>query len=865
MMDWNGYLENLLDSKHILQSLTFTTQDNPQNWKIPAIIRSSVLILDRLLKSGNKKNIFVFPEKSESLFLFVFAYLLHSIKHCANMVDYNPESFKPGDHLKYKNMVVEFIGTGTNNQNEASLVFKMADMDKVTAPLSILPRFQKTDLKRISKISVWDKIREDLVASTTAIDIEDKVLNDFLNLKAYIKRSISYASPVSKAKEQLSRYELKDTLVEEIFLIGQIDYKGDIKTIGPGKIIGVPAMLLSPDLFAVAETIKKKINPIDILFVDITSINMVINDLEALRYMLFQDMPIVCITDTANSFDLQILVDEGFKVWRWNKINIPEILYLNGFLDSDKKVNNCAKSDLNFIRVNCPQISESLKRLLKYRDLIEGQIEVIRTLYSKLISLANKALKRITPLTQVERKQQLDILLECDELLSHKLDSYISKAMIDDLAFSIDSLRSIIKEVVIFPKQKAIMDFLNVTAANRIKIVVEDSPYFQEQAQFWQQMYQCDGNNKQIFFINPTNYSNSKSIEGEITITICWLKWQKMYKILTSNITEKVYTFLYDIEDMWRSSGIRTIQSTLSNSSNRTIIREVLSAAGESIELPEEISEQITIPRIGQEEDVDIDTFILHGKYSSLAGINPQYQVQESVQAIPISFHGGFCTFIKPSHRLIVLSESFLSIVGRVSEKKVDKIKVGDLIVVRDSGKNIIREVADEILRNNNKEEYRNISTKWRRVFSQAESNMSFNQIYWKLNEADCFVHRLTLHNWMTDEDMIGPGNKENLIQIARAFDDEDLMRDVENIHEAIMCVRTAHQQAGMLLGKRLKEAIPKAATEFSENGGSIQNEPITIQLENIGQVRIFKILDISSPMDVNLGNVNRIIKEWGG
>jgi hypothetical protein len=42
------------------------------------------------------------------------------------------------------------------------------------------------------------------------------------------------------------------------------------------------------------------------------------NQLDTLDDLSNEEFPILCLTDTSNSFDLDVLLDRSYNVWRWD-------------------------------------------------------------------------------------------------------------------------------------------------------------------------------------------------------------------------------------------------------------------------------------------------------------------------------------------------------------------------------------------------------------------------------------------------------------------------------------------------------------------------------------------------------------------
>ena len=174
----------------------------------------------------------------------------------------------------------------------------------------------------------------------------------------------------------------------------------------------------------------------------------------------------------------------------------------------------------------------------------------------------------------------------------------------------------------------------------------------------------------------------------------------------------------------------------------------------------------------------------------------------------------------------------------------------------------MIRTIADLILERSGKAGMRSLSSKWKEALSVETLFSSYEEIYDKLQENGCGKDYATVRNWMTNEDLIQPNDKEDLVCIAKATGDQVLLEKLDEIYEAGKEVRSAHIQAGRILSNRLKQKIG----EFIQNLGEIDVfniwDPISLQIDEIGQVKILKVIDISSAIPVDAGNTNRLLSE---
>ncbi len=120
----------------------------------------------------------------------------------------------------------------------------------------------------------------------------------------------------------------------------------------------------------------------------------------------------------------------------------------------------------------------------------------------------------------------------------------------------------------------------------------------------------------------------------------------------------------------------------------------------------------------------------------------------------------------------------------------------------------------------------------------------------------------MTVKNWLNNEDLIQPGDKDDLLCIAEATGDMVLKEKLEEIYKAGKEVRRAHVNAGRILSQRLRIKISEHIRELNDIDAFNVWDPITLQLEDIGQVRILKVIDVSNRITIDIGNTNRLLTE---
>ena len=187
---------------------------------------------------------------------------------------------------------------------------------------------------------------------------------------------------------------------------------------------------------------------------------------------------------------------------------------------------------------------------------------------------------------------------------------------------------------------------------------------------------------------------------------------------------------------------------------------------------------------------------------------------------------------------------------------------MGDFIVVREADRDLIKEMADIILEQSGMADKRAIAGKWREALEIETLFYTPEQIYERLQSVGCSRSLATIRSWLTDEDRIAPKSKEDLKFIAEITENEVLREMLDHVADAAQVVWTAHQRAGMELSQKLKSRVVEALKDYGDIDPFNIWEPIEMMVDGIGMVRILKIIDIGTPVIVDITDTNRLIDE---
>ena len=92
--------------------------------------------------------------------------------------------------------------------------------------------------------------------------------------------------------------------------------------------------------------------------------------------------------------------------------------------------------------------------------------------------------------------------------------------------------------------------------------------------------------------------------------------------------------------------------------------------------------------------------------------------------------------------------------------------------------------------------------------------------------------------------------------------ENETLLEMLDEVFEAAQEVRRAHILAGRKLSEQLKTMLVAELKKFENIDPFNFWEPIDMDIEGIGNVKVLKIIDIGGELQVDSTDTNRLIEE---
>ena len=859
MMEWRDYIKNLLSDSNDLDGIRLSMGEDTTPIAIPPIVKASIQMLDKMAEHQGKFNILVFPERIQSIFIFTLIKLIYNISDGRIGRNYDPEKFKKGEHLKLGKAVVAFDRID-DREGRTYMYVRTSDL-LYAAPIELFPLFQKTNAKRLSKDALFSEEKKKAIANSFYMSDDERYLKLLADYKTHMDSSIINMTSVVNARELVANCRICGQKLSDIILVGQTDYEGNVKNIGAGQLGGIPAIVLSSDLYAVAEAAEKD-HPIQSIIIDASNTNALLSQMDKLDELMRLGVPITCVTDTVNSFDLQPFLDRKFNLWRWDETSITEELYDVSHLACDQKVKNYAHRNVEYCTSDGKEISTAIQLLAAHRRESETFSAQMLKTFDALYSLAFTALRQIVPMGEEQLSQLRFRTEECaSALMAEK--NYLSPKIYEDYSTVVSCFKKIFRSSYVYPKQEALKERLKQNKFDRVCIVIPERAEKNSVEEYWKNWCEQELLDTEITVLHPAEYYAAQCSEFSVTVVIGWLKRAIMRKILFSFNTENYLVFLYDYEKRWKNHDAARWKKSLNSTTNRQIIEksfttDQVKVSTSRFEPQEAENTDAPVP----DEYAEIEGILRDNKFRRYVANGGTKSIDQTVEAIPVNFVGGFLSFYRTSHKIISATRIIMNDSDSIEMKFPKELHLGDFVVVREADHDLVREIADQILIRSGKEQVREIASKWKEALKIEQLFYTDEQIYERLKKAGCKKGYQAVRDWLTNEDKIAPQDKEDFEYIAKITGSGVLKERLDQIFEAAQTVRSAHIQAGRMLSNHLRRRIAEALKEYGDIDPFNIWQPIELQLEDVGLVRILKIIDIASPVTVDIADTNQLIDE---
>ena len=302
-------------------------------------------------------------------------------------------------------------------------------------------------------------------------------------------------------------------------------------------------------------------------------------------------------------------------------------------------------------------------------------------------------------------------------------------------------------------------------------------------------------------------------------VMLCWPGAARFRSLVGGYPSPRVSVLVYPFERDWLQQFRRRMDRQAAEALLPVAVRSSLFGLPAAL-LPDGSPSP---PEDSDKRDADaLDVFrIEEGVLRRRKGSHARVDNEETVEAHYVGFVGDTFAWMTEGASLPVVTSVVHGAVDGVGPKArsiprrpVSELKPGDFVLFREgSDHDVTRVFAEQIAGPQTYRDLRRLATAWRPPLRALSPDAS--QVYRMLRDAGLTRRFVTVQKWLTDEDQIGPQDREDLDVIARVAGLPS--RYVEEIWGAIHEVRRYHAKAGHRITEWLLKAVPQHADRLRD------------------------------------------------
>lgn len=868
-MTWSEKVEELLGSSDYLKQARISIADTDLSQNEDSFVVLNHGLIDDLTFIHEVNRVcLVYPDDTDFKTSLLFSHLIGNLCEEED-AKLQVKDLHIGNKLKAvgdKNSVAMLVGFAddncklVDNPNTATL-FKLSFKDKEAysyLPIgNYLPYLFKADPD--SKLSRQNDFHKNLNASKNHSDEQQSVSSILRSRLHDILKSSVYITDTQQICQLLPKITRDGMRVGELLTISRIkDPRDDSVSVeNLGAIGNSVELYLAPSLFSLGlfkdENQSVKFNN---LYIDVDNIDLsdFSNYIDSVDY-LFENI-IILTRESTNGETLQAIKSTGFQFFAWNpSLLMDDVSPLPDIKERTTLQNYRNRSITAYLVEEDPFTSLSAK-LSKLKEFAEAEDPAFSRLYKSLLAVIYYFLQEGFDISKEIVLQRIDSITE-QMILADEVKHVFNAQAKQELLKIGDDLLRLLKED---EKKKrgflvsCLPEILNDSQKTRLCFLLRDEEIDSAKAFIPPILNQLSKDNYSASFVTRNRFWESEEIY-DVVIMMYWSNAATMKQILLSNKAPDYRIFTYGIERIWLQAALRSWNSFAKEPC--TVLEEV--------DMPQPVDAIFLKIKGHQEAETQITDFpseVQLRKDRFLFSKKTYPNSSDSVETKEIGFNDGTSAYypLGFSFTEIVLNELTGEIVCK--QAYCEDLKLGSIVMFYDSNKDVITSKAEQILDSWGKSNASEIARRWKDSLSK-QKIYGNDYVFNKLRQAGVHVSDQTVRIWL-DEDsptILPKHAKEKLQKIALAFDDNDLMEDIDEILKAGSIVRSARVTAGKELSAQVKrsEEVVRRLQRLAENDDMGLKEE-EIKLGGVGgNITILSVCDISdSTVNVPLAMTKR-------
>ena len=868
-MMFNQVLDKYVKDYPIYGSICFSKNRKVESEHLHPLYILTQYIIDCFNRSGSNRVAVVLPDNNCNIIPLLLTKYFANMQFKKDYAGSVLDDIQPGQHLRLGKAVVEFLGIDEKNQIQFRVERK--NSITVTCPINGMHYlFEKTE----GAISSWKTWNEAQKTANQKLLGANKILDELRIKRTALRKTIILLSAKNDFRNFTGSLYINGMPCEEMITYGEIDLDSveKFKLYNKGRGDCLPSISVTTKTEELYYLLKcgKNREKIHSIFSVMDKFDEIISNPDTFKKILKYNIPFTVFVSESDFEGVPLLIDFGFDIWHWKPSTMQSDVFLvkEEYINSDKpktnglffglsgKVNRAATSKFILKVAKDPILRKSIRLINRLSKEAGDNDNIVRQLIRRMWSFQNKLTWMAC---KIEGNSEETLRAEYKEMANiwHSRKNFYSRQQTEALFDEILDIFAVFLEQSTPQKFNELLNFIVSIAPSEKSITVIIPNKYAYIKQTYNAIYavkgHCHINVKTLAdFYNEQN----KAFTGMDYLVVIWFDKDEYIKIKQTYCYNNLVYILYDYENRWRESFIAKF--------DECIPHEKIKSAAQAVHVSEDGIADKPFDKTDTKIDIEFEEiadYTISNKIirSTFTNQRTNANEEDSIECVPVLLSEEKIAYFYPTHDLIDVTLLTMERVDRPVKKDAAMLKKGDKILVRQSGKDIIKERADLLMCQAGETSLRESSELWIEILTIYAKNKTIKEVWRSLNKAggECSFQQVMY--WL-----LGTTIMPRDINILRVIGEiashesglEELSKKylslIDNIFEAGKRVQAYHQKAGRWLTCELKNkaAEIKAIADKTPSRGIV---------DEIGEIAIYTVEDILDKEQVGRNLVNRI------
>lgn len=853
-MDWKTLKNEITEIYPFLAKARLGFKEGTKHFPLPPFLAIGSYAAINSVKddSAPKRLAMVFPHSESVACHIAAASALNSIRNQTDTETRALPELKPDEKVLLDGVDYNFLGEVIE---KGIRYFKFSYLEKGTTKL--LPVTSENRLRIQHSISGRQPTKRDKFPI-------DSVLDPLLGIKlrgntSLFQMSVILISRVNTAREQVSNLSIAAennvcSKLANVFGWGSLTEEGTVKIWGRVGRREEPLVLVSSNFADVCEYLEYNSHKTELIIVDGASY---LKDLASFETLLGKDIPILFVLSGKDQDGIQYLKKKDFAFWAWNSEDLKYLCHDDSeteespFYGLRRKIASFASFGVETVECRNLGFERAFDVLNRVRREVTDEDYHATQILDRMFAFFLRVSRLVSITDSITAKSEKELLSIESDLQTFRFNVHNFLASFAEIVDSFKEGIALLSQENSKPARLRSEIGKMLSAGSKKICVVLSKSDFQTEREYL--ATRLPGN--KVVYERNASFKMRDDYEGVI---LCgYLKRNQMLRIFDEALNANLTVLNYTHENEWTNSVKKQFFGAFDKHDfrNHSVFGKKLPMVT-ATELQVAVEDAPATPAL-EEFEIKLNEF---KRQRILKSINED-SGGNKVSARCVTFNQGSFAFLTESYSVPVINELLggKTKVEKIPQKKVKDILPGDFLLFRESGgKNLIREIADSLLSKNGKGDLRNKALSWRealkRIYEQNAESLS--KVKAELKKQGCDRNELTIKNWLNDENQIAPGEDEDILAIAAAANDDELLKNYDDLIGAVSQVRGAHLTAANQIARLLEKRVKGDLSELSESNAEIK-------VSGLGKVFIVCVESIDSlTVEVPGHKANRMLKE---